>query len=93
MVGPDEKGEGGNAQRMMLADACRRTFRNTDSWQPQKLYLHLYGGGESQVVFDWNQPMDKLGGRTGMGLAYYAYLSTTKDDVISLEAYIKRASK
>ncbi|MCR4876385.1 MAG: phosphodiester glycosidase family protein [Clostridiales bacterium] len=81
MVGPDEKGEGGNGQRMMLADACRKAFAAADSWQVQKLYLHLYGGAEDQVIFDWNQPMEKFGGRNGMGLAYYAYLfHKTQDD-------------
>ncbi len=82
MVGPDEKGEGNNGQRLMLADACKKAFdESADRWQVQKLYLHLYGGAGDQVVFDWNQPMEKLGGRTGMGLAYYAYLyHKTQDD-------------
>ncbi|MBQ3704956.1 MAG: phosphodiester glycosidase family protein [Clostridia bacterium] len=80
MVGPDEQGEGGNAQRMMLADACRKAFDGAE-WQVQKLYLHLYGGEGDQVIFDWNRPLEKLGGRTGMGLAYYAYLfHKTQDD-------------
>ena len=82
MVGPDEKGEGGNGQRLMLADACRKAFdAAADVWQVQKLYLHLYGGAEDRVVFDWTHPLEKLGGRTGMGLAYYAYLfHKTQDD-------------
>lgn len=81
VVGPDEKGEGGNGQRMMLADACRKVFATSNGWQPKKLYLHLYGDSGDQVVFDWNRPMEKLGGRTGMGLAYYAYLfHKTQDD-------------
>ena len=81
-VGPDENGEGGNGQRQMLADACRKAFdAAADRWQVKKLYLHLYGGPENQVQFDWYQPMEKLGGRTGMGLAYYAYLyHKTQDD-------------
>ena len=81
VVGPDEKGEGGNGQRMMLADACRKVFATSNGWQPQKLYLHLFGDSGDQAVFDWNRPMEKLGGRTGMGLAYYAYLfHKTQDD-------------
>lgn len=82
LVGPDEKGEGGNAQRMMLADACRKAFdAAADTWQVKKLYLHLYGREDEQTVFDWNQPMSRFGGRTGMGLAYYAYLyHKTQDD-------------
>ena len=82
LVGPDENGEGKNGQRMMLADACRKAFyAAADRWQTKKLYLHLYGSAENQVVFDWNQPMEKLSGRTGMTLAYYAYLfHKTQDD-------------
>ena len=81
IVGPDESGEGGNGQRMMLADACRKAFKQAEDWQPKKLYLHLYGRSGSQVIFDWTQPLEKLGGRTGMGLAYYAYLfHKTQDD-------------
>ncbi len=82
LVGPDENGEGGNGQRMMLADACRKAFdAAADRWQVKKLYLHLYGGEPEQTAFDWYQPMEQLGGRTGMGLAYYAYLfHKTQDD-------------
>ena len=51
------------------------------TWQVKKLYLHLYGNSGDQTVFDWTKPMEKLGGRTGMGLAYYAYLyHKTQDD-------------
>ena len=82
LVGPDAEGEGGNGQRMMLADACRKAFdAAADRWQVKKLYLHLYGNSGDQTVFDWTKPMEKLGGRTGMGLAYYAYLyHKTQDD-------------
>ncbi len=81
LVGPDPKGEGGNGQRMMLADACRKAFTAPEGWQVSKLYLHLYGSADEQTVFDWDQPLEKLGGRTGMGLAYYAYLfHKTQDD-------------
>ena len=69
LAGPDENGEGNNSQRMMLADACRKVFLTSNGWQPRKLYLHLFGNSGNQVVFDWNQPMEKLGGRTGIGLA------------------------
>ncbi len=75
LVGPDEKGEGGDAQRMILAEACRSAFSlGTDRWQVKKLYLHLFGGDTDQVKFDWNQHLSRFGGRTGMGLAYYACL-------------------
>ena len=87
MVGPDEAGEGGNAQRMMLADACRKAFQSAAGWQPRKLYLHLYGGEEEQTVFDWTRPMEKLGGRTGMGLAYYGYLFHKTQDTQEKSVY------
>ncbi|MBR2824380.1 MAG: phosphodiester glycosidase family protein [Clostridia bacterium] len=81
LVGPDEGGEGGNGQRMMLADACKKVFRQAEAWQPKKLYLHLFGDSGSQITFDWTLPMEKLGRRTGMGLAYSAYLyHKTQDD-------------
>ena len=87
IIGPDEKGEGNNGQRMMLADACRKAFRAADGFQPQKLYLHLYGSAADQVVFDWNEPMASLGGRTGMGLAYYACLFHKTQDDQELSVY------
>ena len=89
VVGPDPEGEGKNGQRMMLADACRQCFQRAanpddysgEPWQVKKVYLHLYGDAEEQIVFDWNQPLTRLGGRTGRELAYYAYLfHKTQDD-------------
>ena len=90
VVGPDENGEGGNGQRMMVADACRQCFDaaadasrfpGRDPWEVKKLYLHLYGTAEEQTVFDWLQPLAKMGGQTGRGLAYYGYLyHKTQDD-------------
>lgn len=85
VVGPDEKGEGSNGQRMMLADAAMKCFEYASDatrfpesaekygvWQPQKLYLHLYE--KNQLIFDWNTPMEKLNGQTGMNMAMYAFL-------------------
>ena len=93
VVGPDLQGEGKNGQRMMLADACVRCVDlaadaaqypnaegDTEGWLVRKLYLHLYAG-ESQIEFDWTQPMVKLGNKAGRELAYYAYLyHKTQDD-------------
>lgn len=85
IVAPDIEGEGSNGQRMMLADACQKCFDTAadagvypesaekyGTWQPKKLYLHLYE--KKQIVFDWNTPMEKLNGQTGMNLAMYAFL-------------------
>ena len=91
LIGPDPQGEGGNGQRMMLADACAQCFsaaadesrfpKAGEPWQVKKLYLHLYGTQDEQTVFDWTQPLEKLGGRSGRGLAYYGYLfHKTQDD-------------
>ncbi len=85
IVGPDQNGEGGNGQRMMLADACTRCFEQaaegSEGWQAKKLYLHLAGSEGSRTVFDWSQPMERLGGKTGEALAYTAYCyHKTQDD-------------
>ncbi len=89
IVGPDAAGEGNNGMRMMLADACQKCFDlaadegkyEGEAWEPQKLYLHLYGSAGAQTVFDWEKPLASLGGKTGRGLAYYAYLfHKTQDD-------------
>ena len=89
LVGPDPEGEGRNGQRMMLADACSKCyelaadpgFGSGADWQVKKLYQHLGGEKGSQIVFDWNRPLEKLNGKTGRELAYYAYLfHKTQDD-------------
>ncbi len=94
VVGPDVNGEGGNGQRMMLADACQQCFdlaadetrfaasaNAYGAWQVKKLYLHLYGETGKRTAFDWTQPMERLGGRSGLELAYYAYCyHKTQDD-------------
>lgn len=86
IVGPDKDGEGNNSQRMMIADACVKCYeyaanesRFTDSaaqygtWQPSKLYLHLYGNKDEQTAFDWEQPLESLDGWNGVQLAIRAY--------------------
>lgn len=86
IVGPDLEGEGNNGQRMMMADACKKCFSlaaddgkfvdsaaKYGSWQAQKLYLHLYGSKEDQVDFDWDLPMNHIGGKNGTQMAIQAY--------------------
>lgn len=86
VVGPDRDGEGNNSQRMMIADACIRSYeyaaddtRFPESaeqygiWQPSKLYLHLYGNRDKQIVFDWNKPLESMNGWNGTQLAIRAY--------------------
>ncbi len=98
MVTLDENGEGKNGQRMMTAEACRQCFdlagnENTDkdtaalygTWQPQKLYLHLYG--DDRTVMDWEAPLESRNGISGMGAAYYAYLYYKTQDASELTVY------
>lgn len=40
-------------------------------WEARKVYLHLWPENSSR--FDWEQPLDTFGGRTGMEMAAYAY--------------------
>ncbi|MCQ2457409.1 MAG: phosphodiester glycosidase family protein [Clostridia bacterium] len=93
VVAPDENGEGTNGMRMMAADAAKQCFTIAadadrypsagEPWQVKKLYLHLYGTKDTQIVHDWTQPMEKLGGRTGLIAAigagfYYKTMDTSE---------------
>ena len=40
-------------------------------WQPHKVYIHLYK--ENVIDFDWQQPLDAFGGKTGLEVAKEAY--------------------
>ena len=37
------------------------------TWQPQKLYVHLWA--EGQIRLDWHRPLDAFGGKDGMTVA------------------------
>ena len=44
-----------------------------DPWQIRKLYVHLYGDASNQTHMDWNIPLSKANGKTGLELACEAY--------------------
>ena len=86
VVTHDENGEYGHAQHIMLADAAVESFKRSSvagefpesadeygTWQVKKLYLHLYGDESIQTAFDWDQPLEAVGGLTLNELSEKAY--------------------
>ena len=82
----DLKGEYGHGQHMMVADACVQCFDLAadpeshpesaelyGAWEVKKLYIHRYGKKEDRLHFDWDAPLEKLGGKTGMEAAIEAF--------------------
>ena len=86
VVTHDLNGEYGHGQHKMMADAAIQGYdlaaspeKYPDSaaqygtWQVKKLYVHLYGDESVQTKFDWNVPLEKMNGKTGLELAAEAY--------------------
>ncbi len=86
VVTHDLNGEYGHGQHRMIADAAVQGYelaadpeKYPDSaakygtWQAKKLYVHLFGDETSQTRFDWNVPLESLGGKTGLEAAAAAY--------------------
>ena len=86
VVTHDLDGEYGHAQHMMMADAAVQCFAKAadaalypDSaekygpWQVKKLYIHLWGDEAEQTSFDWDQPLEALGGLTANEYSSNAY--------------------
>ena len=84
VVTQDKDGEYGHYQHRMIAEAAQDcielantegefldSFLTYGNWQVKKLYLHLWP--ENQIVFDWNVPLESMGGMTGLELADRAY--------------------
>lgn len=84
IVSHDLYGEYGHGAHMATADCTRlafnyaaspkkyaRTAKEYGVWQPQKLYLHLYG--EAQIEMDWHQPLESFGGKDGFTIASEAF--------------------
>ena len=84
----DLKGEYGHGQHMMMADACIRCFDLAadpesspesaelyGTWEVRKLYIHRYGSKEDRLHFEWDTPLESLGGKTGMEAAIEAFES------------------
>lgn len=81
-----KKGEYGHGQHMMIADsaiACVEaaadpshypdSAKQYGTWQVKKLYVHLWGDESNQTHFDWEVPLQSMGGKTGTELAEEAY--------------------
>ncbi len=86
VVTQDIKGEYGHGQHRMIADACIQCFdlaadaesspesaKTYGVWEVKKLYIHRYGDKEERLHFDWDVPLEKLGGMTGMEAAIAAF--------------------
>lgn len=86
VVTHDINGEYGHGQHKMTADAVIHCYDlaadpsmwpelspENGAWQVRKLYVHLYGDESNQTTFDWNIPLEKAGGKTGIELASDAY--------------------
>lgn len=84
MVTHDVNGEYGHGAHRVCADVALYCAQNGSDpsvcpesaveygvWEPQKLYLHLYG--DDPLVMNWNVPLSSLGGRTGLEAARDAY--------------------
>lgn len=84
VVTHDINGEYGHGQHKMLADAVIKCLElaadeeqfsdiEESPWQIKKLYVHLYGDESNQTHMDWNIPLSKADGKTGIELASEAY--------------------
>ena len=83
----DMSGEYGHGQHKMMADAFVQSFDLAadenyakesaaayGTWEVKKLYLHRYREGGECLHFDWDIPLQTLGGKTGMEIAEEAFM-------------------
>ena len=86
VVTHDVNGEYGHGQHKMMADAAIQGWDLAadpekypesaalyGTWQVKKLYVHLYGDETNQTRMDWEVPLERLGGKTGLEAAEEAY--------------------
>lgn len=86
VVTQDIDGEYGHPQHKMMVDAAIKCWDTAadgsaypesaeqyGTWEVKKLYLHLYGGGEESTVFNWDAPMESMGGKTANEAAEDAF--------------------
>ena len=86
VVTHDPAGEYGHGQHRMAADVCIACFdlaadpeSDPESaalygpWEVRKLYLHRWGDPADRLHFDWNTPLESLGGKTGLEIAAEAF--------------------
>ena len=82
----DIKGEYGHCQHRMMADACIKCYdlaadaenypesaETYGTWEVKKLYIHRYGEKTERLHFEWDVPLESLGGKTGMEMAAEAF--------------------
>ena len=86
VVTQDIKGEYGHPQHEMMVDAAIKCWDKAadgtayaesaaayGAWEVKKLYLHLYGDEAESTAFNWNIPMESMGGRTANEVAEDAF--------------------
>lgn len=103
VVTHDLNGEYGHGQHKMTADAVINCYDKAADgetwpeicpeqgpWQVRKLYVHLYGDENSQTAFDWNIPLQKADGKTGLQLASEAYACHVTQKGASIKIHGKK---
>ena len=84
VVTQDINGEYGHPQHEMLVDAVIKCWdRAADPaafpedgyapWEVKKLYVHLYGSEEESTDFNWDMPLESMGGKTANETAEEAF--------------------
>ena len=86
VVTQDLNGEYGHPQHKMVADSAAAAYSLAadaakfpesaeayGTWQVKKLYIHLYGDKTEQTKFNWDVPLESLGGKTANEKAEEAY--------------------
>ena len=103
MVTHDLDGEYGHGQHKMTADAVIQSIDpaadadiwpdvcpEQGPWQVRKVYVHLYGDESNQTAFDWNVPLTRANGKTGLQLASEAYACHVTQKGASIKIHGKK---
>lgn len=87
IVGQDVHGEYGHGAHQLNTDSLMQAVvmaadasqfpesLSLGTWDTPKTYLHLYP--ENQIVMDWNQPLERFGGKTAFEMAQMGYACHT----------------
>ncbi len=86
VVTQDIEGEYGHPQHKMTVDAAIKCWDKAadetaypdsasqyGTWEVQKLYLHLYGEDAESTAFNWDIPMESMGGKTANEVSEAAF--------------------
>lgn len=103
VVTHDLDGEYGHGQHKMTADAVIQSIDpaadadiwpdvcpEQGPWQVRKVYVHLYGDESNQTAFDWNVPLTRANGKTGLQLASEAYACHVTQKGASIKIHGKK---